>query len=160
MDKLFDYLVIGFLIFSVLASLFKKKTPPPEQEEEVPVPSGPDDEMLLWEQENFPSHQNKPEVETAQKQTAIKPTFNVEYNTKYIDAVKENKLAEEVKESEEKIDEKAEKFLSSQVSYQQEDLANKTALSIRNKIGYKDYLKEAFIISEILNKPIGLRIDG
>ncbi len=163
MDKLFDYLIIGFIIFSAISSVLKKKKPIPQKaEEEIPLPAGPDEDMLRWEQENSPSIPSNEYTseEKPEEQTIIPPTFDAEYETRYIDPTKQKKLAEEVKEDEEKFTEKAEEFLESQASYKKQEKGNKIALTIRNKIHSEDYLKEFFVVSELLNKPLGLRDYG
>ncbi|GEM_PF-5674227 len=164
MDKLFDYLIIGFVIYSFLAPLFKKKKGNAKIELPEDIPNFPDlgteesgaDEIAKWEQENFPQYSPEPARKKESKPDAIPPT----YRAHYTDAVKERKLAEEVEREKEKFDSSVKQFLESQKEFEESENLNTIALSIKNKIRSADSLREYFVISEILDKPVGLRENG
>ncbi len=158
-NNFFDYLFYAFLILSILSSLLNKKKKKTEKREDAPppVPVEEDDEITKWEQENFPDFSTEAQTTAPKSGNTL---YNVDYSTDYNLSEGKEKFSEEVKEDEEKIDEKAKKFLNDTTAYSQTKNTNKIALTIANRISSRDYLKEAFVISEILNKPVGLRIDG
>lgn len=143
MDSFFDYIIILFFIISALSSLFKQKK---QKNEDSSVPDFPDLDFDREETGHAPMQRKEME------------TRNMEYD---IDGTNEKPFEDEYSKL---LEERAKRgpvddYVPEEKAYDK-IIVNEKAKSIQKKLKNPKSFREMYIVSELLNKPVGMREDG
>ncbi len=143
MDNFFDYIIILFFIISALSSLFKQKK---QKQEETSEPDFPELEFEREEVEQSPMQRD--EMESRKMDYNIHGTTETPFEDEYTKLLEEREKRGPVDDyvPEEKVYDKM--------------IVNEKAKAIREKLKTPESFREIYIISELLNKPVGMREDG
>lgn len=155
MDSFFDYIIIIFFVVSALASLFKKKKPPVETDaggdfDPEYGTTKTDENLPYYEPANdfpdlsFDSEISDPEPELQKK--SAHPSMQ----DRYKEILKKRKAEKDLSDSTQSFEKEVAKSLDTHIR----------ANNLKDKLKDPETFKEYFIISEILNKPVGLRDNG
>lgn len=150
MDSFFDYIILLFFIISMLSSLFKQKKKPP-------VDTGGDFDYYDDEEKHSPVDVNS---KTGEMQNYSRLEYDIKKASEASETAKpkmEDKYGELMRNRKfdgvtESITREEEGAKTITVNIRAKNLSDK----LRNPESFKDY----FIVSELLNKPLGLRDDG
>jgi len=155
MDNLFDYLIILFFILSAFGSLFKKK---PQQK------SGTAKTQTVKRDKNYSMNPERVykdpfDIDSPKPKVADKENYNYfdSLSTKEDSFEKSVEFSEPVKTSKEKqIPTKKTKERNDENILYAPELKS----DIKRKLKIVNSVREAFLLSEILNKPKALRYSG
>ena len=153
MDSFFDYIILLFFIISMLSSLFKKKKTPP-------VDTGSGGEFGYYGEEDETATVENTSIKSEGMDDYSKLEYNIDksseaagsYNSPF-----EDEYSELLKDRKKRS---MEVTIMSEESGVKTETINFRAKIIKDKLQNPETFKDFFIVTELLNKPLGLRDDG
>ncbi len=148
MDSFFDYIILIFFIISMLSSLLKRRKKPP-----VEPSTGGD---FSFENENIDESRH---LDSSQSKDYKALEYNIETSKNYSDTNKSpftDKISEQINTHQSYGGRDNFPELKSMES----EYYNKRAQDLRIKLQNPESFRDYYIVSELLNKPLGLREDG
>jgi hypothetical protein len=155
MDNLFDYLIILFFIFSAFGSLFKKK---PQQK------AGTAKTQTLKRDKNYTMNPERVYKDPFDIDSP-KPTETDKENYNYFDSLstKEDSFEKSVEFSEPVKTPEEKQTTAKKIKVRSDEnilYASELKSDIKRKLKNINSVREAILLSEILNKPKALRYSG